>query len=200
MESAPYHPFKPISLPIQPHRPLMPHWQRGCNKLVCVLQNIGSIELTDQNVKALLTVILFNLSWWMVVTKRTNKSNMMGSMTLRSRPSIPSWNGVESPAYKSCLFTKHLLTLEFFSASLFYPGHSDMATFTNNFSCFSIKSKLSDHFNDSNDNSVVKSEGDWLDEPQAELAPSAPSKLTEAVAIEVRFWLPSILHSYSYFL
>ena len=77
--------------------------------------------------------------------------------------------------------------MEFFSASSFYPGRSNMATFTNNFSHFGIESKLSDHFNDSDNNSVIESEGDWLDEPQAELAPSAPSKLTEAVAIEVCF-------------
>ena len=62
MESAPYHPFKPISPPIRPHRPPMPHRQRGRDKPVCVSQTVGSIELTDQNVKALLTVVLFNLS------------------------------------------------------------------------------------------------------------------------------------------
>jgi hypothetical protein len=59
-----------------------------------------------------------------------------------------------------------------------------MATFTNDSSRFDIES---DQFNNSDDDSVVESEGDWLDEPQAvELAPSAPSKMSEAVALEVR--------------
>ena len=72
-----------------------------------------------------------------------------------------------------------------------------MATFANDSSRFDIES---DQFNGSEDNSNVKSEGDWFDEPQVmEQAPSTPSKMSEAaaraVALEVSSGKPEITFS-----
>jgi hypothetical protein len=64
----------------------------------------------------------------------------------------------------------------------------------------------SDQFNGSEDNSDVKSEGDWFNEPQVmEQAPSTPSKMSEAaaraVALEVSSGKPEItFHYFLYFL
>lgn len=90
----------------------------------------------------------------------------------------------ESTAYESCLFTKHL-TLKKFSAYSFYPGRGDSSTFLTAPSRFEIEANP---FNAPDGDTDVESENedDWFEPQATELAQSAPSKMSEAVAIEVR--------------
>jgi hypothetical protein len=73
----------------------------------------------------------------------------------------------------------------FFSAFSFYPGHGDSSTFPTIPSRFETEAN---QFNHSNEDSGedLEDEDDWLDDFQAkEPAQRAPSKMSEAVAVEV---------------
>jgi hypothetical protein len=71
--------------------------------------------------------------------------------------------------------------LNYFSASSFYPGRDDSVAFTHDTSRFDLETNKSDGADDSD----VKSERDYLDEPEVMPAQRAPSKLSGAVAVEV---------------